>query len=226
VKRVSAARARGGGLARFRWILAAVIAAVLILVVILTLLNTAISRKSRLLQDRILEENRTAAASAASGAALFERYLSDGAPGAHVVSGAALHRFIEKRYGSTVPDSIGPWRIVLSDGLALVEGVVDLEAYLLQMGMEQPVSLGTMAGQEIPFGFRGRLDSSSGMGRFVIEEVTLLGLPLPLDLVERVAGSSADGSGSVLIQQFPLPDGIVEAVIEGDRMVIHGVQPE
>lgn len=212
----------GGGSGRFRWVLVAVVTLALVCAVTLTVINGAVSRKTRLLQNRILEAKQQEAAAAEKGAEQFQSYLESGASGRHVVDGPALHRFIEKRYGASVPDSVGPWRILLVDGLAAVEGVVDLEAYLQQMGMEQPASFGAVTGQEIPFGFRGHLETGHGRGRFVIEEVTLLGLPLPLDLVERVAG---DGGSSVLIQQFPLPAGISEATIDGDRMVIHGDQP-
>lgn len=224
VERNSEATGRRAGLARYRWMLVAVIASVLVLAAVLAALNSAVSRKISRVQDRISEAKRQSAGEADIGGADFERYLADGTRGGHVIDGPALHRFIELRYGSRIPDSVGPWRIVLHDGLADVEGVVDLERYLQQVGMEQPASLGSIVGQEIPFGFSGRLEAENGRGRFVIEEVTLLGLPLPLELVERV-GDGNSGS-SVLIQQFALPGDISGARIVGDKVEIYGGHPQ
>lgn len=225
MQRISAASGFRSGLTRYRWVLTAVIAAVLILVAVLVILDSVISRKTLLVQNRILEEELQRSAVAESGAMEFQRYLDGGARGRHVIDGPALHRFIEMRYDSRIPDSLGHWRIVLQEDKAEVEGVVHLERYLQQMGMDSPAALEPMAGQDVPFGFRGRLESASGRGRFIIEEVTLMGLPLPLELVERVAGSSSENQGSALIQQFPLPGGIAGAMIDGDRVVINGGQP-
>jgi hypothetical protein len=52
--------------------------------------------------------------------------------------------------------------------------------------------------------------------------VTVLGIPLPLDLVEQVGNPAGRPGESVLVQRFALPGGIQRATLHGELMVIHG----
>jgi hypothetical protein len=193
-----------------------------LLVLVPVVLDRVVAGRTRQLQARIAAEQAAGAAAAEREAAAFQTYLARGACGTYTLDGPVLSRFIAARYGALVPQSVGAWRVVLDDASAVVEGVVDLQRYLGEMGMEQPASLSGYTGQEIPFRFRGRLEADHGQGRFTVDEVALLGLPLPLDLVERVAGPSGRGGGSVLIQRFTLPDGISSVRIEDRKLVING----
>ncbi len=219
-KRIQAEKDRPGW-SRTRLALVMLLGAAGLLALVLVVLDQVVAGRARRLQARIFAEQGAGAAAAQRDAEAFRNFLAREAVGTHTLDGPALSRFIAGRYGSIVPPSVSAWRIVLVDGAALVEGVVDLQRYLADMGMEQPVSLSGFNGQEIPFSFRGRLEADNGRGRFIVEEVALLGLPLPLDLVERVAGSPS-GEESVLIQRFTLPDGIFRVWIEDQRMVING----
>lgn len=223
MKRIEPEKGRAGR-TRSRRVLAVVLLAVFLLVAALAVLNLVVSSRARSLQQSIAADRVETAEAAHRAAAGFERYLAGGARGDLILDGPALTRFVDLRYGSGVPHSVEAWRISLRDGRAVVEGVVELQSYLLEMGMEQPASLRGLSGQ-VPFSFRGRLEAGQGRGCLTVEEVTLLGLPLPLDLVERVAGTAGRGEGSVLIQRFNLPEGISRAEIEKDRMVIHGSGP-
>ncbi len=213
------------GRSRTRRFLVALLVAAGLVVTVLVVLNLVVAARARRLQNSITVDQGATALEARRAAAGFERYLAGGARGEYSLDGPGLSRFIDGRYGSRVPRSVRAWRINLLDGRAVVEGVVDLQSYLQEMGMEQPASLRGLTGQDIPFSFRGRLETRQGLGRFTIEEVTLLGLTLPLEMVQRVAGT-AGGRDSVLVQQFDLPAGIADAVMEENRLVIHGQGPQ
>lgn len=209
------------GVRRSRRWMVVLLASAGFLVLMLVVLDQMVSCRTRRLQAHISEEQLDNAALAERNAAAFQLFLENGASGSHSLDGPGLSCFIAGRYGSRIPADVGPWRIVLSDGAVVVEGVVDLQGYLKEMEFEQPSSMSGFTGQKIPFSFRGRLEADHGHGLFTVEEVALLGLPLPLDMVERVAGS-AGGEKSVLIQRFALPDGISRIRIESNRMVING----
>jgi hypothetical protein len=202
-----------------RLLLAAGIAAA-VLVLIFCGLRWHVTQRARTVEQRILEERRDTETAAATAARNMERYLAMGEKTRLAVDGPTLTRFIEGRYGGQVPDSVSSWRVNLMGGEALLEGVVNLERYLGELGLEQPSSLSGLNGGDIPFSVRGRLEAEDGRGRFTVEAVSLLGLPLPLDLVERVGRSG--GGDSVLIQHFDLPRGIERAVIDEDQVVING----
>jgi hypothetical protein len=213
------------GAGRGRRVLLAMLVAAGLLVAVLVVLNLVVSSRARRLKNSITVDNGATAIEAGRAAAGFKNYLAAGARGDHTLDGPGLTRFIAGRYGDQVPRSVGAWRITLREGKTVVGGVVDLEAYLREMGMEQPATLSGFASQDIPFSFRGRLEANQSRGRFTVEEVSLLGLTLPLDLVQRVAESGGGARDSVLVQQFALPGGITGASIEDDRMVIHGQGP-
>lgn len=202
-----------------RLLLAVVLGAAALLLVRATL-RWQVDRRARTVERRILEERRETGAAAASAVRDMERCLAGGERTRLAVDGPTLTRFIDSRYGGQVPESVSSWRVVLAGGEAVLEGVVDLERYLEEQGLEKPPSLSGLGAGDIPFSVRGRLRAEGGRGSFTVEAVCLLGLPLPLDLVERVGASA--GGGSVLVHYFDLPRGIERAVIDEDQVVING----
>jgi len=208
------------GRKRFRRLFVVLVLAVVTLLLVRAAFHSHVASRARAVEQRIIEERRATEAAAEAAALAMERYLAGGERGRLAVDGPTLTRFIEGRYGGQVPGSISSWRVTLAGGEAILEGVVDLEQYLEEEGMEQPQSLSGFSGREISFSVRGRLQAEQGRGQFTVVAVHLLGLPLPLDLVERV-GRSRDES-NVLVQQFDLPRGIERARVDEDMVVING----
>ena len=205
-----------------RRVLMAILLLAGLLLLVLVAMRITVAGRASSLQARIEGERRATEAAAQARAADFERYLSSGKRSRSFrLDGPAMTRFMAGRHGHKIPESVSAWRIVFRDGRAVVEGVVNLKRYLAEMGFQQPSSLAGLSGQEVPFSFNGRLVAEAGQGRFTVDEVTILGLPLPLEMVDRVAGTE-DGEESVLVQRFALPAGIEQAVIEDDGMVING----
>jgi len=199
-----------------------VLVAVLLLLAGLVTVRVLVGSRARRAEAQIAAVDRAVAAEAESGVRRFERYLEVGGRGPHELDGPTLTRYLRQRYGARIPSSVETWRVELEDGLVVVGGLVDLDTYLGEMGMERPPALAGLGAQVLPFSFRGTLSSENGQGVFEVCGVSLLGLPLPLELVDRVGNPSGRNGGSVLVQRFRLPDGIRRAALDGDRMVIHG----
>lgn len=138
------------------------------------------------------------------------------------VSENEANAYIAYRLVDRLPESVlEPW-VRFSDGPVTAGAMLDLGALRQHMPDSSVAQL--LSGQ-VPVELAARIHAEDGIGKLMLERITLGGLPVPESLLQQIVTaytkSPSQPDGVRLDEPFPLPYGIESARVEPGRIRLH-----
>jgi hypothetical protein len=137
------------------------------------------------------------------------------------VSEEEANAYLVDRLVDQLPEGVvEPW-VKFSEGPVFAGAILDLA--VLQDRMPQS-SLTNLLSGRVPLELIARLQAENGVGKLLLDSVTLAGLPIPQSLLQEIVTaytkSPSRPGGIRLDESFPLPLGIEQARVEKGRVFL------
>ena len=138
------------------------------------------------------------------------------------VSEDEVNAYIAYRLADRLPEGVvEPW-VRFSDGPVTAGAILDLGVLRDHM---PDSSVAQLLSGRVPMELAARIHAEDGVGKLMLDRVTLGGLPIPESLLQQIVTahtkSPSRPEGVQLDEPFPLPYGIQSAQVERGRLRLH-----